>query len=71
MSVFKGRNRENKIKNTIARLTGIEGIAAEMLKYGEAVDEWMLFISGLIWKQMQIPGEWKTAINVDVVVIGG
>ncbi len=43
----------------------MDGITAEMLKYGsDAVVEWMLLICKRAWKNGEVPDGWKKAIIV-------
>ncbi len=59
-----------EIEKAIARLkcgkaAGIDGITAEMLKYGgDIVVEWMLLICKRAWKRGEVPDDWKKAIIV-------
>ena len=56
------------IKNLkIGKAPGVDGITAEMLKYGEgAVIEWMHIICSLAWKEGRVPSDWTKAIIVPV-----
>ncbi len=62
--------RTLEVEEAIARLkcgklTGMDGITAEMLKYGgDAVVEWMLLICERAWKNGEVPDDWKKAIIV-------
>ncbi len=50
---------------TIGKTPGIDDIPTEMLKGGEeAILEWMLWISNLVWEQSEVPEQWKKAIIV-------
>ena len=43
----------------------MDGITAEMLKYGgEVIVEWMFWICDLAWKQREVPDEWRRAVIV-------
>ncbi len=59
-----------EVEKAIARLkcgkaTGMDGIAAEMLKHGgDAVVEWMLLKCEQAWKKGEVPYGWKKAIIV-------
>ena len=45
------------------KAAGIDGIIAQMLKYGEeTVVEWMCLICDFTMKQREVPDEWKKAI---------
>ncbi len=59
-----------EVEKAIARLkcgkaTGMDGITAEMLKYGgDIVVEWLLLICEQVWKRGEVPDDWKKAIIV-------
>ncbi len=59
-----------EVEKAIARVkwekaTGMNGITAEMLKYGgDIVVEWMLLICERAWKRGEVPDDWKKAVTV-------
>ncbi len=62
-----GRAEIEKViaKLKCAKAAGMDGITAEMLKYGgDAVVEWMLLICEQAWKKREVPDDWKKAIIV-------
>ena len=72
-----GVNREESITHeevnqAIKRLkngkaAGIDGITAEMLKYGgDVVTEWMVKICQMAWERGVVPADWTKAIIVPV-----
>jgi len=51
----------------VGKAAGMDGITAEMLKFGgDVVVEWMHLICNLAWKQGEVPDEWVRAILVPV-----
>ncbi len=78
MGIEAGRGRvplqkeigRSEVEKVVARFkcgkaTGMDGITAEMLKYGgDAVAEWMLLICERAWKEGEVPDDWKKAIIV-------
>ena len=53
----------NRLKG--GKAAGIDGITAEMLKYGgDVVAEWMFWLCDLAWKQREVPDEWRKAVIV-------
>ncbi len=59
-----------EVERAIARLecgraVGMDGITAEMLKYGgDAVVEWMVLLCDCAWKKRKVLDDWKKAIIV-------
>ena len=68
----QGEVKKAEVRKAIERLKvgkapGIDGITAEMLKYGgDEVVEWMLHICNLAWKQGVVPEEWMKAIIIPI-----
>ncbi len=60
----------SEVEKAVARLkcgkaAGMDRITAEMMKYGgDAVVEWMLLICERVWKEGEVPDDWKKAIIV-------
>ncbi len=48
----------------LGKAPGSDGITAEMLKYGEVVVDWMMWICNLAWEQSKVPEDWRKAITV-------
>ena len=66
-----GRSEVEKAKARVkcGKTTGMDGITAEMLKYGgDAVVEWMLLICERAWKKGEVPDDWKKAIIILTIV---
>ncbi len=58
-----------EVEKAVARLkcgkaTAMDGITAEMLKYGDDAVEWMLLKCERAWKEGEVPDDWKKAIIV-------
>ncbi len=59
-----------EVESDIARLKcgkapGMDGITAEMLKYGDdAVVEWLLLLCERAWKKGEVPDDWTKAIII-------
>ncbi len=51
-------------KLKLGKAPGSDGITAEMLKYGEVVVDWMMWICMLAWEQSKVPEDWRKAIIV-------
>ncbi len=66
----QGRVEQSEIMEAIRKLKlgkapGLDGITAEMLKYGgEIVVDWMMWICNLAWEQSKVPEDWRKAIIV-------
>ncbi len=66
----QGRLEQSEIMEAIRKLKlgkapGLDGIIAEMLKYGgEIVIDWMVWICNLAWEQSRVPEAWSKAIIV-------
>ena len=49
------------------KAAGVDGISAEMLKYGgESIIEWMHRICQLAWEQERVPGDWTEAVIIPI-----
>ncbi len=48
-------------KLKLGKAPGSDGITAEMLKYGEVVVDWMMWICNLAWEQSKVPEDWRKA----------
>ena len=52
-------------RKEFSKATGMDGIIAEMLKYGGQIRvKWMCLICDLAWRQREVPDEWKKAFIV-------
>ncbi len=66
----QGRLERSEIMEAIRKLKfgkapGLDGITAEMLKYGgEIFIDWMVWICNLVWEQSRVPVAWSKAIIV-------
>lgn len=64
--------KREEVENAIRRLNmgkaaGIDGITAEMLKYGgEEMISIMHRICQMAWEQGRVPGDWKKAVIVPI-----
>lgn len=65
----EGINRK-EVEKVMARLksgkaAGIDGVIAEMLKFGgEVIADWMFWICDLAWRSGEVPEEWREAVIV-------
>ncbi len=70
IKVHEGRLDRSEIMEAIRKLKldkapGLDGITAEMLKYGgEIVVDWMVWICNLSWEQSNVPEDWRKTIIV-------
>ena len=68
----QGPIKRREVRRAIGRLkmgkaAGVDGITAEMLKFGgEVVIDWMHLICSMAWKQGVVPDDWVKAILVPV-----
>ncbi len=57
------------------KAAGMDGLTAEMLKYGcDAVVEWMLLMCERAWEKREVPDDWQKAIIVPLykgIKVGG
>ncbi len=58
-----------EVKKAIAKIkcgkdAGIDGITPEMVKHGDEVVEWKTMIYDLVWRQGEVPDEWKKSVIV-------
>lgn len=61
--VERGEEQGTIKKLKLGKASGIDGITTEILRYGGDVTvEWMLQICNLVWKQGEVPDEWRKAI---------
>ncbi len=51
-------------KLKLGKAPGSDGITAEMLKYGEVVVDWMMWICNPAWEQSKVLEDWRKAIIV-------
>lgn len=51
----------------IGKTPGID-ITVKMLKYGEVILDWILWICNLAWEQHKASGDWGKAITMPVQI---
>ncbi len=68
----QGRLKQSEVMEAIRKLKlgkapGMDGITAEMLKFGgEIVVDWKVWICNLAWAQSEVPEDWTKAIIVQL-----